>query len=302
MCPFRYLYHVLFFILSNIFLSSCVEWQAFYDPKQLTVKTASKQSVHLTLSGISDEIIANINNRDYVQLKSEDDALATVKNQQQITFTKNESTSTWSAFFDVSGVFLGSTKVFVEVKSQAGVVEKSNEKLDVTILRPHRVIDRLFTYSVIILVSILYINFGAAINISTIGDILRKPVGPAICFVCQFVMMPLTAYGLGYALFPNAHEMALGLFFTGISPGGGASNMWTLLLGGNINLSIAMTTISTLAAFAMMPLWIFTLGKTIFDRANLGVPYARISSMAVGLLVRNHIYLIFTSDLSYIFI
>jgi solute carrier family 10 (sodium/bile acid cotransporter), member 3/5 len=161
----------------------------------------------------------------------------------------------------------------------------ANEKVDVTVLRPQRFIDKMFVYSVIILVSILYINFGAAINVSTISDILRKPVGPVICFVCQFLLMPLIAYVLGLALFPNAHEMALGLFFTGISPGGGASNMWTLLLGGNINLSIAMTTISTLAAFAMMPLWIFTLGKTIFDRANLGVPYARISSMAAGLLI-----------------
>lgn len=165
------------------------------------------------------------------------------------------------------------------------MTEKSEEKLDVTVLRPQRVIDRLFTYSVIILVSILYVNFGAAMSLSAIKDILRRPVGPSICFVCQFLFMPLAAYGLGLGLFPEAHEMALGLFFTGISPGGGASNMWTLLLGGNINLSIAMTTISTLAAFAMMPLWIFTLGKTIFERANLGVPYARISSMAVGLLI-----------------
>lgn len=143
----------------------------------------------------------------------------------------------------------------------------------------------MFTYSVIILVSILYINFGAAINMSTIRDIMRKPVGPSICFVCQFLFMPLAAFGLGYWLFPNDHEMALGLFFTGISPGGGASNMWTLILGGNINLSIAMTTISTLAAFAMMPFWIFTLGRTIFERANLGVPYARITEMAAGLLI-----------------
>jgi solute carrier family 10 (sodium/bile acid cotransporter), member 3/5 len=175
--------------------------------------------------------------------------------------------------------------VFVEIKTKTNVTEQSEEKLDVTVLRPQRVIDRLFTYSVIILVSILYVNFGAAMSLSAIKDILRRPVGPAICFVCQFLFMPLAAYGLGFGLFPKAHEMALGLFFTGISPGGGASNMWTLLLGGNINLSIAMTTISTLAAFFMMPLWIFTLGKTIFDRANLGVPYARISSMAVGLLI-----------------
>lgn len=175
--------------------------------------------------------------------------------------------------------------MFVEVKTKANVTEKSNEKLDVTILRPQRVIDRAFTYSVIILVSILYINFGAAMSLATIKDILRRPVGPTICFVCQFLFMPLAAYGLGFALFSDVHEMALGLFFVGISPGGGASNMWTLLLGGNIHLSLAMTTISTLASFAMMPLWIFTLGKTIFDRANLGVPYARISSMAAGLLI-----------------
>lgn len=169
--------------------------------------------------------------------------------------------------------------------TKANVIERSAESLDVTILRPQRVIDRMFTYSVIILVSILYINFGAAINMSTIKDIMRRPVGPAICFMAQFLFMPLAAYGLGFALFPLAHEMALGLFFTGISPGGGASNMWTLLLGGNINLSIAMTTISTLAAFVMMPFWIFTLGRTIFDRANLGVPYTRITSMAMGLLI-----------------
>lgn len=181
----------------------------------------------------------------------------------------------------------GRTKIFVEIKNAANVTERSEvgESLDVTIIRPKRVIDRMFTYSVIILVSILYINFGAAINMSTIKDIMRKPVGPLICFVCQFLFMPVTAYLLGLWLFPEDHEMALGLFFTGISPGGGASNMWTLILGGNINLSIAMTTISTLAAFAMMPFWIFTLGRTIFDKANLGVPYARITEMAFGLLI-----------------
>lgn len=35
----------------------------------------------------------------------------------------------------------------------------------------------------------------------------------------------------------------------------------------------------------MMPLWIFTLGSTIFDRGHLTIPYARIAYMAVGLVV-----------------
>lgn len=173
----------------------------------------------------------------------------------------------------------------VNIKRNENVTEQSVEFLNVTILRPQRLIDRLFTLSVIILVSILYINFGAALNLQTIKEIFTRPIGPTICFVCQFLFMPLTAFGLGLVLFPTSHEMALGLFFTGISPGGGASNMWTLILGGNINLSIAMTTISTVAAFGMMPLWIFTLGRLIFERANLGVPYWKIATMAIGLVI-----------------
>lgn len=93
------------------------------------------------------------------------------------------------------------------------------------------------------------------------------------------------SYGIGHLLFSDFPEMQLGMFFTGISPAGGASNIWTAILNGNLHLSIAMTTISTFAAFGMMPFWIFTLGKTIFDKANLGVPYMRIATFAIGLIV-----------------
>lgn len=50
-------------------------------------------------------------------------------------------------------------------------------------------------------------------------------------------------------LFPKNVELRLGLFFTGCSPAGGASNIWTVILGGNLDLSITMSTTSTLAAF-----------------------------------------------------
>uniref|UniRef100_T1GMG4 Uncharacterized protein n=1 Tax=Megaselia scalaris TaxID=36166 RepID=T1GMG4_MEGSC len=115
--------------------------------------------------------------------------------------------------------------------------------------------------------------------------ILSRPIGPAIGFIGQFLVMPLVSFGLGFAVFSASPELHLGLFFTGVSPGGGASNMWSVILGGNIDLAIIMTTVSNLASFAMMPFWIFTLGKVIFDRANLGVPYSRIASFAVALLV-----------------
>lgn len=86
-------------------------------------------------------------------------------------------------------------------------------------------------------------------------------------------------------LFPNNPEMQLGMFFTGVSPAGGASNIWTVLLGGNLDLSIAMTSFSNIASFAMMPLWLFTLGKVIFDRGDIEVPYRNLLTYVVALVV-----------------
>lgn len=79
--------------------------------------------------------------------------------------------------------------------------------------------------------------------------------------------------------------MQLGMFFTGVSPAGGASNIWTAILDGNIDLSITMTSISTFAAFIMMPLWVFTLGQKIFADGDMAVPYFQISTYAIGLVL-----------------
>ncbi|KAJ8946945.1 hypothetical protein NQ314_008744 [Rhamnusium bicolor] len=154
--------------------------------------------------------------------------------------------------------------------------EIAEGNLDVVVIRKKRIVDILFTASVATLVSILYINFGCAIDWGELRNILKRPIGPTIGFFGQFFVMPLLSYGLGLLLFPDSPEMQLGMFFTGVSPAGGASNVWAVLLEGNISLSIIMTAISTIAAFGMMPLWLFTLGRFIFRNANLEVPYSQI--------------------------
>ncbi|MEW8547367.1 MAG: hypothetical protein AB2693_27985 [Candidatus Thiodiazotropha sp.] len=42
--------------------------------------------------------------------------------------------------------------------------------------------------------------------------------------------------------------ITFGIFVCGVCPGGGASNVYSFLLGGDVNLSITMTLISTVAA------------------------------------------------------
>ncbi|OXU28173.1 hypothetical protein TSAR_001502 [Trichomalopsis sarcophagae] len=189
----------------------------------------------------------------------------------------------YKSFLNATGIFLGNAEVslFLSINGEA----VKSDVINIIVIRKVRVVDTLFTASVAILVSILYINFGCAMDWDVCIKTIKRPIGPLIGCLCQFILMPLISYALAIILFPDSPEMQLGIFFTGISPSGGASNIWTILLGGNLNLSVTMTTLCTIAAFGLMPMWIFTLGKHIFERGNLVMPYNKIATFAIGLIV-----------------
>merc|ERR1712135_66025 len=111
---------------------------------------------------------------------------------------------------------------------------------------------------------------GCTLDMDVVKETLKRPIGPSIGFCCQYLFMPLVvivhclmlqcAFALAKIYFADNVALQLGIFVTGCCPGGGGLNMWTLILGGNLHLSITMTCLSTLAAFIMMPIWTTTLG------------------------------------------
>ena len=206
------------------------------------------------------------------------------------TLTENENDlSVWKCMFNISGKFLGYTEVKAQLKYKNEILEESmakqTKKLDVAVLRKKTIQSKLFAYSVAILVSLAYINMGCALDLDVVKNTLKRPIGPAIGFICQFLVMPLLAYALGFIFGTKSVAMRLGLFVTGASPGGGASNIWTVMFGGNLDLSVTMTAVSTFSAFFMMPFWIFTLGATIFDERDIVIPYKKICIYAFFLVV-----------------
>ena len=48
---------------------------------------------------------------------------------------------------------------------------------------------------------------GLEIDIKIIWNVLKKPIGPAIGFLSQFVFMPLCAYGLAKGLLLNGKHV-----------------------------------------------------------------------------------------------
>lgn len=115
MCPLRCLLQllVLFLTQTAIFAAS---WSAQFIPEKIQVLTDRNYQVELTLKSLTDNIIDanNINDRNYLQLKSDDDGLATVRDQKDIKFELKQADGTWSSHFNVSGVFLGMQKYYGE--------------------------------------------------------------------------------------------------------------------------------------------------------------------------------------------
>jgi len=106
------------------------------------------------------------------------------------------------------------------------------------------------------------VMLGMGLTLRPADIVALKTAGrPVIIGVClQFLVMPLTAWLLAL-LFSLSHALAVGLILVGAAPGGTASNVVAYLARGDVALSVAMTTASTLLAPVLTPLWVWLLAS-----------------------------------------
>ncbi|XP_019589211.1 hepatic sodium/bile acid cotransporter [Rhinolophus sinicus] len=140
----------------------------------------------------------------------------------------------------------------------------------------------------VILVSMLLImmlSLGCTMEFSKIKAHFWKPKGLAIALVAQYGIMPLTAFLVGKIFRLNNIE-ALAILICGCSPGGNLSNVFSLAMKGDMNLSIVMTTCSTFFALGMMPLLLYIYSRGIYDGdLKQKVPYGGIVLSLVLILI-----------------
>ncbi|KAI9555076.1 hypothetical protein GHT06_017591 [Daphnia sinensis] len=164
----------------------------------------------------------------------------------------------------------------------------------VTVVRASDTLDTVFTTIMVIMAALNLINMGCALDMAIVKQNIIRPVGVIVGFISQFTFMPLVAFGVAMLLIPD-RLMGFGLLVIGVCPGGIASNFWTLLLDGDVNLSITMTFVSSLAAMGMMPLWLWLLsGFFLPEGSSVKVPYVNMAislilltfPLGIGLLIR----------------
>lgn len=103
------------------------------------------------------------------------------------------------------------------------------------------------------LLGVIMFGMGLTLTWPDFALIARRPIPVLIGVIAQFLIMPLLGAGIAAALqLPPA--LAAGVILVGCCPGGTASNVVSYLARGDVALSVAMTSVSTLIAPFLTPL------------------------------------------------
>ncbi|MFK7815456.1 MAG: bile acid:sodium symporter family protein [Gammaproteobacteria bacterium] len=117
--------------------------------------------------------------------------------------------------------------------------------------------------SIIYLLAFVMLSMGITLNINDFKKLLSLRSLIFVGLVLQFTIMPLSAWiiSLGFGL---SLPLLTGMLLVGTCPGGTASNVICYLANGNVALSLALTSCSTLLAIVATPLltWLY-LGESV---------------------------------------
>lgn len=208
MCPLWPLHILLLYVLCVAPLLLMAQHvnvaQPVQQPKELKINFGPELIEKIT-EGDSKMIefqIANLEDFDdrgslEVEVVTTDPKIATV---QYISDIKQFSPNTnWTSSFNVTANFLGYTQIVVKmwanISANKTTVDKElvaeSEPGKVAVIRLPRAVDKAFIYTVAVLVSVAFINMGCMLDLEIVKATLKKPIGPAIGFCCQYIFMPL---------------------------------------------------------------------------------------------------------------
>ena len=110
----------------------------------------------------------------------------------------------------------------------------------------------------------IMLGMGLTLRFDDFRPVFRRPGAVAIGVVLQFSVMPALGWSIAMGL-DLPPELAVGLILVASCPGGTASNVIAFLARADLALSVAMTSVSTLAAVLMTPLLTRLLAGRLVD-------------------------------------
>ncbi|WP_445406927.1 bile acid:sodium symporter family protein [Acinetobacter seifertii] len=139
------------------------------------------------------------------------------------------------------------------------------------------------------ILGIIMLGMGMTMTVDDFKGVLQSPKAVLIGVVAQFVVMSGLAYVL-CKLFNLPSEIAVGVILVGCCPGGTASNVITYMAKGNVALSVACTSVSTLLAPVLTPAIFYLLASQWLkiDAASMFISILQVVLLpiVIGLILR----------------
>ncbi|MEU3270520.1 bile acid:sodium symporter family protein [Saccharomonospora sp. NPDC006951] len=140
-----------------------------------------------------------------------------------------------------------------------------------------------------VLLGIIMFGMGLTLRAADFALVLRRPHLVLLGLAAQFLIMPLTAWGISWLLGLSG-TLLIGMVLVGSAPGGTASNVIVYLGRGDVALSVTLTSIATLLAPVLTPLlvlWLAGSGLPVgFGDLFLSIVQVVLVPVVAGLLVR----------------
>ncbi|QEY26352.1 bile acid:sodium symporter family protein [Neisseria zalophi] len=115
----------------------------------------------------------------------------------------------------------------------------------------------------VVVLGIIMLAMGMTLGKQDYQILLRRPFDICIGTLAQFTIMPLLAILVAKSLNLSV-GLTLGLVLVGSCPGGVSSNIMSYLAKGDVAFSVGMTTLSTIIAPVVTPLWLtYLVGQTV---------------------------------------
>lgn len=102
-----------------------------------------------------------------------------------------------------------------------------------------------------ILIALMF-QLGIELDRQAFAGVARRPAAVAVGLAGQLLLLPLVAFGVG-VLFQLPPLLFLGLVLVACCPGGSSSNVFSMLAGGDVALSVTLTALSSLVTLLTIP-------------------------------------------------
>ncbi|XP_063397395.1 uncharacterized protein LOC134681638 isoform X2 [Mytilus trossulus] len=144
----------------------------------------------------------------------------------------------------------------------------SSTEYNVQVVRAEKLADFVFDCSAAAVAILISFGIGCVTDTDSIKKQLKYPVSLLIGFCCQFLLMPVLAFGIAKIL-NLERNVQFGLLCVACVPGGGFGHVAVIVSKSDLPLSVTMNLINIVAMLGTAPLWIFVLGQ--YFQSNQGI-------------------------------